>query len=245
MRTKRNIIVIAAIGSGLLLASAAISLAPASPAHAAAATQHITMGNNFYMPTTITVNAGDTVQWDWPAAPNSTPHTVTSDTGTTLGSPQQATGTYSHTFDAAGVFPFHCEVHPTQMTGTITVQAAAAPTNTAAASSTAAASPTATASVAPTRTATGSVTAVAATSTPVAVTTGVVQPTITTGREPTAAVVGPPIRPAAGTGAARELPGTGTGPAPSGRPRFGWLSLLLALVGVGTFGVVPVAIRRR
>jgi plastocyanin len=31
------------------------------------------------------------------------------------------TVTFSHTFANAGVFPYHCAIHPTMMTGTVTV----------------------------------------------------------------------------------------------------------------------------
>ena len=88
----------------------------------------ISVTNNAFSPAAKTVAAGTTVQWSWntcdydPYGTGTTcgAHTVTFDDGTT--SPQQDKGTYSRTFAAAGTFPYHCTVHGTAMSGTITVQ---------------------------------------------------------------------------------------------------------------------------
>lgn len=66
----------------------------------------------------IIVKVGTTVTW---TNSDIAPHTVTSDTGSTLDSGNLSLGqTYSMTFTAAGTYNYHCAVHPS-MTGTVTV----------------------------------------------------------------------------------------------------------------------------
>lgn len=67
---------------------------------------------------TITIEEGTTVTWVWDDAPME--HNVVFDA---FESPLQAEGSYTHTFDEAGVYEYHCAPHPF-MTGTITVVAA-------------------------------------------------------------------------------------------------------------------------
>ncbi len=78
----------------------------------------VTVGNNSFTPTSLTVPVGTTVTWVW--NPGGTDHNVTFDDGTH--SPTQASGTWPRTFAAAGTFPFHCTIHGAAvMSGTITV----------------------------------------------------------------------------------------------------------------------------
>ena len=60
---------------------------------------------------------GAKVTWTWTGAAL---HSVTFDDGAT--STTQATGSYSRTFDTAGTYGYHCKVHGTSMSGTVTVQ---------------------------------------------------------------------------------------------------------------------------
>lgn len=72
-----------------------------------------------FNPSTLEINKGDTVIW---TQLDSAPHTVTSDTGTTLQSDALMVGqTYSHTFTESGNFPYHCNPHPS-MKGTVVVK---------------------------------------------------------------------------------------------------------------------------
>lgn len=67
----------------------------------------------------ITINAGDTVKW---TNNDSTRHTVTSDSGSTMDSDLLSQGeSYSVTFDTPGTYTYHCSPHP-GMTGTVVVQ---------------------------------------------------------------------------------------------------------------------------
>jgi plastocyanin len=73
-------------------------------------------------PAAVEIPVGATVTWTNTGA---APHTATASDGT-FDSGQLAPGaTFSHTFNAAGTFPYICQIHP-QMTGTVTVVDAAA-----------------------------------------------------------------------------------------------------------------------
>lgn len=77
----------------------------------------IAITGRHFGPATIDVAVGTTVTW---TNNDPFPHTVTADDGSfgsdTLGSTAQ----FSHTFDVAGTFTYHCAIHST-MTGTVTV----------------------------------------------------------------------------------------------------------------------------
>jgi len=79
----------------------------------------VIIGNFAFSPSNITVAVGDTVTW---RNDDSIGHTVTSTTGSELGSALLSRGqTYRHVFHAAGSYSYHCTVHP-GMTGSVTVQ---------------------------------------------------------------------------------------------------------------------------
>ncbi|MFH1181629.1 MAG: cupredoxin domain-containing protein [Candidatus Woesearchaeota archaeon] len=86
------------------------SATPAAPADV-----ELRIMNNAFAPSAITVRQGATVTW---TNEDSVAHTVVSDS---FESPSLAKGqTFSHTFDTAGTFTYHCSIHP-NMTGTVTV----------------------------------------------------------------------------------------------------------------------------
>ncbi len=80
---------------------------------------NIEIKNFAFSPSTLTIKVGETVTW---ANIDSTSHTVTSDSGSELGSdtlsPSQS---YSHTFNTVGTFDYHCSIH-TSMKGKIIVE---------------------------------------------------------------------------------------------------------------------------
>jgi plastocyanin len=224
MNRTIRVTALALIGISLLAGSAALSL-PQGSRSADAATQTVAVENTplQFSPAALTISVGDTVQWDWPAAPNVVPHTVTS-SDLVLDSPLQAEGSFSHIFSAAGTYNYQCNVHPAEMTGTITVQV---PAPTATSTSTAAATNTAVANS--TRTATP-----VATGTAVASVTPVITPTNTSGVAPTViAPAPPPVAPAPSGGAAGAggLPRAGTGGA-ADAPPLPRISIVLALAGL-------------
>jgi len=116
-------LVVAACGSSATTApSAAGGSSPAagSPAAGGSAVAIVDFAFN---PTTLTVAKGTSVTW---TNTGTAGHTVTaddksfdSDTGNTNAT-LAGGATFSHTFDTAGTFTYHCKVH-SQMTGSITV----------------------------------------------------------------------------------------------------------------------------
>ena len=81
-------------------------------------------GDTSFFPSSVSIQSGDTVQWVWKS--KSMPHSVTSSGGLfDSGVHQSNTFTFSHTFPAAGTFPYFCTVHPILMKGTVTVASAA------------------------------------------------------------------------------------------------------------------------
>ena len=77
----------------------------------------ISVMDNSFSPASTTVPIGTTVTWTWGGSRS---HNVTFDDGTA--STTQTTGTYTRTFNTAGSFPYHCTIHGTAMSGTITVK---------------------------------------------------------------------------------------------------------------------------
>lgn len=95
---------------------------------AAAAGPSVSIVDFGYAPGSISVSVGTTVAW---LDTGSAPHSVTSDVAGQFDSspacpspgPCVTSGqTYTHTFDAAGTFAYHCRVHPT-MHGSVVVVA--------------------------------------------------------------------------------------------------------------------------
>ena len=88
----------------------------------------ISVDNNSFSPSAKTVAVGATVQWAWNSCTGDpyyggttcTAHSVTFDDGT--GSATQDHGTFSKVFNTAGTFNYHCAVHGSAMTGSITAQ---------------------------------------------------------------------------------------------------------------------------
>lgn len=74
-------------------------------------------GMDFH-PSAVTVAPGTTVTW---TNEDSFAHTTTSDTKLWDSGLLPPGKSYSHTFDKAGIYPYHCAVH-TFMTGTVTVK---------------------------------------------------------------------------------------------------------------------------
>ncbi|HYU34295.1 MAG TPA: Calx-beta domain-containing protein [Thermoanaerobaculia bacterium] len=99
----------------------AVAMASGLAGPAARATEvSINVSGNSFVPRTVTIQAGDTVTW----SNNSQGfHNVASDDENFVSGTPSESWTFSHTFNTAGVFEFHCEVHGAMgMTGSVTVQ---------------------------------------------------------------------------------------------------------------------------
>jgi plastocyanin len=109
--------------------AAGVLAAPADP-HPGHATPQVAIANHAFTPAALTVSAGDIVLFTWPG-PDTT-HSATADDGSFDTDSGKAPALVVHkiddaygvSFPKAGVYGFHCKVHP-DMTGTITVQAVA------------------------------------------------------------------------------------------------------------------------
>jgi len=96
--------------TGLMISLLATALS------ATAATHNVTVGDSFFSPSSLQIQVGDTVRWQFSGG---LVHTVTSNTG--LWHTQQSSGVFEHTFNSAGTFPYFCSLH-FGMEGTIAVQ---------------------------------------------------------------------------------------------------------------------------
>ena len=99
-----------------------------TPTPSAGATSIVNVGPGFLFMDTqsgtsaTTIKVGDTVQWNFV---DSMAHTTTSGKCCTASgiwdSGIKSSGSFSHKFSTAGVFPYFCSVHGALMTGTVTV----------------------------------------------------------------------------------------------------------------------------
>jgi plastocyanin len=100
-----------------------ITLGLTAPLLAHAQTTHIvTVGDNFFSPSQLTINVGDTVRWVNAAGGNQ--HNVRSMSSAWTPSQTSSSFTFEVIFNQAGTFNYECTIH-SGMTGTITVQGTA------------------------------------------------------------------------------------------------------------------------
>jgi len=91
------------------------TIAQPTPTPASGSTQIVLIvtesnGSFGFSPTMLSIRVGTTVIWK---NMSSTPHTITSDDGTSFDSGTIAVGgTFRHTFTKTGSFPYHCNYHP-------------------------------------------------------------------------------------------------------------------------------------
>lgn len=105
-------------GLGLLASSLLFSGLPVL-----AATTSVSVGDDFFSPATVTINAGDTVKWSWTG---NNQHSSTSTSSPSLwDSGVHGNGfSFSHAFASAGTFPYECTIHVSfGQVGSVKVQA--------------------------------------------------------------------------------------------------------------------------
>ena len=85
-----------------------------------AASTAVSVGDNFFSPSTARINPGDSVNWSWQGGDT---HNVVTTSGQTerFRSPLMQSGSFSHTFPNRGRFTYFCEVHPSEMRGVVEV----------------------------------------------------------------------------------------------------------------------------
>jgi plastocyanin len=96
---------------------ATLTLAPSAGAQGQ--TKTVSIEDFFFSPATMSVAPGTTVTW---VNNGQAPHTSTADDGTWDSGTLQPGENFSFTFDQAGTYTYHCNIHP-NMTATITVGA--------------------------------------------------------------------------------------------------------------------------
>jgi plastocyanin len=108
---------------GLLLAGCGGKSGGTGPDGNTPGQNEIWMQNMTFVPNAKTISPGTTITW---VNKDSFNHTVVSGTpgnpdGKFASSALGPNGTFPHTFNDVGTYPFYCSIH-TSMTGTITVQ---------------------------------------------------------------------------------------------------------------------------
>jgi plastocyanin len=117
--SRRRLLAVALLAASLALAACSDADggsgdggAPAGPA----ADATVNLKPTTFEPDETTIKVGETVAWKWGGGVQ---HDVV---GEGFKSKLQSKGEFRHTFDEAGTFDYKCEVHPTTMTGTVTVE---------------------------------------------------------------------------------------------------------------------------
>jgi len=120
---KLMLLALAALIGAVVLTAGCTSYSPGPSASSApqtsmASQNSVTMKGLAFSPSSLTINKGANVTW---TNDDTTTHTVTSDSGAFDSGNLSPGATFTHQFNDAGTFPYHCSIH-TFMKGTITVQ---------------------------------------------------------------------------------------------------------------------------
>jgi plastocyanin len=106
-----------------LLALTALLIAvivTALPSGAAADTIGVRVGDLFFDPTKVTINAGDTVRWRWVGDAE---HNVTVKRGPVkFKSEDKTSGRFKKKLNETGTYRYVCTIHPDDMRGKIVVE---------------------------------------------------------------------------------------------------------------------------
>jgi plastocyanin len=80
---------------------------------------HVTVVDNEFRPSEVTIEAGDTVTWEFQGA--AVHNVVSQSDDEEFQSENKKDGTFEHTFEEAGEFDYVCTLHP-GMNGTVVVE---------------------------------------------------------------------------------------------------------------------------
>ena len=78
----------------------------------------VDIGDNFFDPPDVTVEPGSTITW---TNKGDEPHTVTADDGSFDSERLNPGDSYTVAFGGQGTVTYHCEIHPDEMRGSVTV----------------------------------------------------------------------------------------------------------------------------
>ena len=87
---------------------------------ALAADANVNVSDFVFSPSIVTINQGESVTWHWVSGT----HTIHSDSSPQAWAEAASSSTnqlFSHIFSVAGTYPYHCTIHGSSMSGTITV----------------------------------------------------------------------------------------------------------------------------
>src|SRR5690242_15691919 len=77
------------------------------PLYSNGMTTNVTIGNDFFSPSSVSIQANDSVKWTWAAGS----HSTTSSTGLWDSGVRSAPSTFTNTFASTGTFSYICTVH--------------------------------------------------------------------------------------------------------------------------------------
>ena len=118
---SRGAVLLGAVALGLLLLAGLTQvLAGETAVKVAASPATVNIDNFAFAPATLTVTAGTTVTWK---NEDDSPHRIGDKDGTFKSAALDTDDTFSHTFAAAGEYPYICTIHP-YMVGKIIVNPA-------------------------------------------------------------------------------------------------------------------------
>jgi plastocyanin len=106
----------AALSVIVLALAAGVSSGADNVGHAAV--KRVTVGDNFFSPTSVSIRRGTTVKWTWSNTSNR--HNVKVRSGPRkFSSSTKRSGTYSRKISTAGTYKIYCSIHPSNMKMTI------------------------------------------------------------------------------------------------------------------------------
>lgn len=106
----------AAVSAIVLALTAGVSAVADNSGHTAA--KRVTVGDNFFSPTSVSISRGTTVKWTWSNTSN--PHNVKVRSGPRkFSSSTKRSGSYSRKISTAGTYKIYCSIHSSSMKMTI------------------------------------------------------------------------------------------------------------------------------
>jgi plastocyanin len=96
------------LSAAVVAASLATAVAVV-PAHAGSGAKTVSVKNNSFSPTSVSVKKGGKVTWKW--TQGGVPHNVTPAGGAGSATSSKKGFTFSKTFSKAGTFKYHCTIH--------------------------------------------------------------------------------------------------------------------------------------
>jgi plastocyanin len=95
--------------------------------YAVATTHTIQVGDYYFSPTAVNAAVGDTILFSWVSGSHTTTSTSVPGGANSWNSPMNSTNTsFQYVLTTAGTYNFHCNIHPSLMSGTLTVGSATA-----------------------------------------------------------------------------------------------------------------------